>query len=127
MIRVAVVDDSAEMRVALRLLLRLFPNVELVAEGGNGKEALDCVRAFHPDILIMDVQMPVLNGLEATRQIVDLAIPTRVILISFYLDSFIRERAAVVGAWGLLRKEDVATLLLPAMEAVQNGETFFRG
>ena len=125
MIRVALSDDSPEMRVTLRLLLGLSENIELVCETSNGQEAVDCVKNLQPDVLVMDIRMPVMNGFEATKEIVDLAVPTCVILISADLGSFIAKQAAAVGAKGFVPKDDVAELLELAIETVHRGEQFF--
>jgi DNA-binding NarL/FixJ family response regulator len=126
MIRVALADDHPELRLALRLLLRLSDKMELVCETSNGQDALDCVTSLQPDVLVIDIQMPVLDGLAATKQIIDLALPTRVLIISLTRGSFIVRKAAEAGAKGFLAKDDLATYLLPAIEAVHRGEFFFR-
>jgi len=125
MIRVALSDDSPEMRVTLRLLLRLSNNIELVCETDNGRDALECVKRLQPDVLVMDIHMPVLDGFAATKQITNLSVPTRVILISTYIGKFVARQAATVGAKGFVPKDDVAKSLMPAIEAVYRGETFF--
>ena len=126
MIRVALADDHPELRLAVRLLLRLSHEIEVVGETSNGQEALDCVMRLQPDVLVIDIQMPVLDGLTATKQIVDLSLPTRVIIISLTRGSFIARKAAAAGAKGFLAKDDLAGSLLPAIEAVYRGELFFR-
>jgi DNA-binding NarL/FixJ family response regulator len=125
MIRVALSDDSPEMRLALRLLLSLSENIELIYETSNGQEAVECVKRLQPDVLVMDVRMPVLDGFEATKQITDLSVSTRVILMSTDLGSFIARKAAAAGAKGFVPKDDVAKSLLLAIETVLQGETFF--
>lgn len=125
MIRVAIAEDHPEMRVVLSLLVRFSSSMRLVGEAGNGQEALDCVKRLQPDVLVMDIYMPELSGLAATRRISELALPTRVILISFERGSFFTRQAVDVGAQGFVSKDDLATLLLPAIEAVHRGETFF--
>lgn len=125
MIRVALADDHPELRLALRLLLRLSDEMELVCETSNGQEALDCVINLQPDVLVIDIQMPVLDGLAATKQIIDVGLPTRVLIISLTRGSFIARKAADAGAKGFLAKDDLATYLLPAIEAVHRGELFF--
>jgi DNA-binding NarL/FixJ family response regulator len=125
MIRVALADDSAEMRVALRLLLNLSTTVEVICESSNGQEAVDCVKRLQPDVLVMDIHMPVLDGLAATQQITDLSVSTRVILISANIGKAVAREAAQVGAKGFVPKDDVAKLLNSAIEAVHAGETFF--
>ena len=125
MIRVALCEDHREMRLALRLLLKLSKDIELVCEASNGQEAVDCVKRFQPDVLVMDIHMPELDGFAATQQITDLALPTRVILISGDIGKYVAERAAAVGAQSFLPKDEVGKLLLFAIEAVHAGETFF--
>ena len=125
MIRVALCEDHPEMRVALRLLLKLSKHIELVCEASNGEEAVDCVKRLQPDVLVMDIRMPVLDGFAATQQITDLSVSTRVILISTDTGKYVARRAAEVGAKGYVPKDNVGTLLLPAIEAVLRGETVF--
>ena len=125
MIRVAIADDHPEMRVALRLLLSLSKEIEIVCVTSNGQEAVDCVKRLQPDVLVMDIHMPVLDGFAATKQITDLSIPTRVILISTDTGNFIAMQAAAVGAQGFVPKDKVAKSLLPAIETVHRGELFF--
>ena len=125
MIRIAIADDHPEMRVVLRLLLRLSKDMDLVCEASNGEEAVDCVRRLQPDVLVMDIHMSVLDGLGATKQIVNLAVRTRVILISSQIGSSIVMQAVAAGAQGFVPKDDVAMSLLSAIEAVDRGETFF--
>jgi DNA-binding NarL/FixJ family response regulator len=125
MIRVAIADDHPELRLALRLLLRMKGDIEIVGEAGNGEEAVACVKNFQPDVLVMDIQMPVLDGFKATKQIADLAVPTRVILISTYGGLVIAEDAAAVGARGFVPKDHITDWLHTAIETVHRGELFF--
>ena len=125
MIRVALADDHPEMRVALRLLLSLSKEIEIVCDASNGEEAAECVKRLQPDVLVMDIHMPVMDGFAATRQLTDLSVSTRIILISTYRGSFITRHAASVGAKGFVPKDEVAKSLLPAIKTVHRGETFF--
>jgi DNA-binding NarL/FixJ family response regulator len=127
MIRVALADDHPEVRLALRLLLRLTNEIEVVCETGDGQQAVDCAIRLQPDVLVVDIQMPVLDGLSATRKIVDLALPTRVLVISLSRGTFIAKQAEAAGAKGFLAKEDLPEFLLPAIQAVHRGELFFKG
>ena len=124
MIRVVIADDSPIMRAALRLLMST-KKVKIVGEARDGKEAVDCVKRLQPDVLVMDIRMPVLNGMEATKQIAELSVPTRVILISSYRGSQIASRTASVGAQGFVPKDLLATLLFVAIKTVYRGERFF--
>jgi DNA-binding NarL/FixJ family response regulator len=125
MIRVAIAEDHAEMRVVLKLFLGLSPAMELVCEAVNGQEALDCAQHLQPDILVMDIQMPLLDGLAATRQIAELGLGTQVILMSLQRGGYIIRQAEESGAKGYLPKDRLGGSLLEAIQTVYRGETFF--
>ena len=125
MIRVAIADDHPELRLALQLLLRTFEGIELICKARDGREAIECVRRYQPDVLVMDIRMPELDGLAALKEIRGLAAPTRVILISTLTDSSIAMRAKAAGAHGFLPKDRLVASLRPAIEAVYRGERFF--
>jgi len=125
LIRVAVAEDHPEMRVVLRLLVKLSTDMKLVWDGNNGQEAVDAVKRLQPDVLVMDIQMPRLDGFSATLQIVELGVHTQVILISGHIGSYIAMKSAEVGAKGFVPKDDLATSLPLAIRAVYRGETFF--
>ena len=125
MIRVALAEDHPEMRLALRLLLKLSAEMELVCEATDGQQALECVQRLQPDVLVMDIRMPVLDGLAATRQLVELGAQTRVILVSSFAGGYIVMKASAAGARGYIPKDRVAGDLLAAIRAVQRGETYF--
>jgi len=126
MIRVALADDHPEVRLALRLLLRLSPEIDVVCVAGSGQEALNFVLDLQPDVLVLDIQMPGLDGFSVTKQIVELSLPTRVLLVSLTRGSFIARKAEAIGAKGFLAKDDLAIYLLPAIEAVHRGELYFK-
>jgi DNA-binding NarL/FixJ family response regulator len=86
---------------------------------------VDCVKQLQPDVLVMDIQMPVLDGWAATRQILELGLLTGVILISLNRGKHIALKAAEVGAKGFLSKDYLPTSLLPAVRAVYKGGKFF--
>jgi DNA-binding NarL/FixJ family response regulator len=125
MIRVAVVDDQALVRVGVRVLLRDEEDVELVGEAGDGETALALVRQSRPDVVLMDVRMPGMDGIEALRQIV--AEPalagTRVIMLTtFDLDEYVFD-ALRAGASGFLMKDTEPEELLRAVRVVAQGES----
>lgn len=124
MIRVALIDDQALMRAGFRALLEAEDGIEVVGEAADGKQGLDLVRAEVPDIALIDVQMPVMNGIEATRHIAadpDLTGVRVVILTNYGLDSYVFE-ALRAGASGFLLKDTDPADLLQAIEVVAAGE-----
>ncbi|MES5818878.1 response regulator transcription factor [Streptomyces sp. RG80] len=124
MIRVALVDDQALMRAGFRALLEAEDGIEVVGEAADGEQGLALVRAEVPDIALVDVQMPVMNGIEATRHIAaDPALTgVRVVILTNYgLDSYVFE-ALRAGASGFLLKDTDPADLLQAIEVVAGGE-----
>ncbi len=122
MIRVVVADDQAMVRRGFRLLLDGEDDMQVVAEAGNGEEAVAVVARHAPDVALMDVRMPVLDGLEATRRIVAADAPTRIlILTTFDLDEYVFA-AVRAGASGFLIKDAPAETLLEAVRVVAAGE-----
>ncbi|MER7363991.1 response regulator transcription factor [Nonomuraea wenchangensis] len=119
-IRVLVADDQAMVRRGFRLLLDDEPDMEVVGEAGDGEQAVRRVRALAPDVALMDIRMPGVNGLEATRRLAGL--PTRIIVLTtFDLDEYVYE-ALRAGAAGFLTKEAPAELLIEAVRVVAAGD-----
>lgn len=122
MIRVVIADDQAMVRSGLRALLTGEPDIEVVAEAENGEVAVDAVLAHRPDVVLMDIRMPVLNGLEATRRLVSAGSPAKVlVLTTFDLDEYVFE-ALRSGASGLLLKDATAEELVRAVKTLAGGE-----
>jgi len=124
MIRVALVDDQALMRAGFRALLEAEDGLEVVGEAADGEQGLALVRAQLPDIALVDVQMPVMTGIEATRRIAAdpaLAAVRVVILTNYGLDEYVFE-ALRAGASGFLLKDTEPADLLQAIEVVAHGE-----
>lgn len=124
MIRVAVVDDQALVRSGFTVLLRSDPGIEVVAEAGDGREAVAVAERERPDVILMDIRMPEMNGLEATRLITsnERTESCRVlILTTFDLDEYVFE-ALRAGASGFLLKDTLPDELLAAVRVVADGE-----
>ncbi|GLZ36393.1 response regulator transcription factor [Actinokineospora sp. NBRC 105648] len=120
MIRVAVADDQALLRASFRLLLEAEPDLEVVGEAGTGVEAVALVERTRPDVVLMDIRMPVLDGIEATRRLTGSG--TRVlVLTTFDLDEYVYA-ALRAGASGFLLKDTRPTELLTAVRLVAAGE-----
>ena len=124
MIRVAVVDDQELVRSAFVLLLRSHPGVTVVGEAGDGRAAVALARTAHPDVVLMDVRMPGLDGLAATRQIVadDHCRGTRVLMLTTYDDDDLVHEALRAGASGFLLKDVKPAGLIEAVRVVAGGD-----
>ena len=121
-IRVLVVDDQSMVRAGFRLLLADEPDIEVVAEASNGREAVAHAARLHPDVILMDIRMPELDGLEATRRILATDTTARVlVLTTFDLDDYVFE-ALRAGASGFVLKDDPPEQLLAAVRTVAAGE-----
>ena len=124
MIRVALVDDQALLRAGFRALLDAQADIEVVGEAGDGEQALAITRELEPDIVLMDIRMPGLDGLGATRAITsdpDLGDVRILVLTTFDLDEYVFE-ALRAGASGFLIKDTEASELLAGIRAVARGE-----
>jgi DNA-binding NarL/FixJ family response regulator len=123
-VRVLLADDETLVRAGLRLILESEPDLEVVGEAGNGAEAVELTRALDPDVVLMDIQMPEMNGLQATRQIAALGRKetSRVlILTTFEVDEYVYE-ALRAGASGFLLKRTPAADLVAGIRIVAAGE-----
>ncbi|HEX6759667.1 MAG TPA: response regulator transcription factor, partial [Propionibacteriaceae bacterium] len=121
-IRVLVADDQAMVRAGFRMLLSGEDDIEVVAEASNGLEAVDKAARFHPTVVLMDIRMPQLDGLEATRRILATDNTARIlILTTFDLDEYVYE-ALRSGASGFVLKDDPPEQLLAAIRVVADGE-----
>ena len=121
-IRVLVADDQSMVRAGFRMLLAGEEDIEVVAEAGNGLEAVSQAARFHPTVVLMDIRMPELDGLEATRRILAAEGAARVlILTTFDLDEYVYE-ALRAGASGFVLKDDPPEQLLAAIRVVAGGE-----
>jgi DNA-binding NarL/FixJ family response regulator len=122
MIRVAIADDQALVRTGFRVILDAEPDLEVVAEAADGREIVDLVHTRRPEVVLMDVRMPNLDGIEATRRLAALQAPPRVLMLTtFDLDEYVYE-ALRAGASGFLLKDAGADELLHAVRVVAAGE-----
>jgi DNA-binding NarL/FixJ family response regulator len=123
-VRVVIADDQQLVRTGFRMILESEADIEVVGEAGDGRQAISVVRQSHPDVVLMDIRMPGLDGIEATRQLTSASQhpPTRVlILTTFDLDEYVFD-ALRCGASGFLLKDSPATQLADAVRVVASGE-----
>ncbi|MFF4614888.1 response regulator [Nonomuraea jabiensis] len=122
MIRVLIADDQGMVRTGFTVFLSGQPDIEVVGEAANGREAVERATALRPDVVLMDVRMPVMNGLEATRELLSRGgAPKVLILTTFDLDDYVYE-ALRAGASGFLLKDASAAQLVEAVRVVAAGE-----
>jgi DNA-binding NarL/FixJ family response regulator len=124
-IRVLLADDHTVVRQGLRALLASEPDMEIVGEAENGRQAVDLVKSLHPHVAVIDIAMPVLNGLQATRQITRACPGTKVLILSSYSDDEYVQQVTEVGAAGYLVKQTAANDLLKAIREASKGNAFF--
>jgi DNA-binding NarL/FixJ family response regulator len=123
MIRLLLVDDQKNVRRGLRMRLELEPDVEVIGEAENGKAAIDQVTSLNPDIVLMDVEMPCMDGISATEELCsgDAACP--VVMLSLYDDAVTRSRAHQAGARAFVAKHQLETTLMDAIRRVVAADT----
>jgi two-component system response regulator NreC len=121
-IRVLLVDDHAILREGLRALLEREPDMQVVGEAEDGRAAVEQARQLQPDVVVMDIAMPLLNGIEATRQIKCLPYKIEVLVLSMYDDEGYIRQALTAGALGYILKDALARELMDAIRAIHQGE-----
>jgi len=123
-IRILLADDHAVVRQGFKMILSAQPDMEIVGEAGNGREAVELAEKLRPEVVVMDVSMPELNGIEATRRLASSTPHTRVVALSVHKDSVYVREILRAGARGYLLKESVAGDLVAAVRAVASGEGY---
>jgi DNA-binding NarL/FixJ family response regulator len=124
-ITVLLAEDHTVVREGLRKLLQAESDIEVVGEAGTGRQAVQLTRTLQPEVVVMDIAMPGLNGLEATRQILHGLPGARILILSAHSDDAYVERAMELGAAGYLIKQTSARYLSEAIRAIRQGHTFF--
>lgn len=123
-IRVLLADDHTILRKGIRMLIDAQADMEVVGEAATGREAIETARNLKPDVIIMDVSMPELNGIEGTRQICDELTRTRVLALTMHKDSVYVREILRAGARGYLLKDTEDDDLLRAIRTIHRGEAF---
>lgn len=122
--RIMLADDHQMVRQGFRLILQAQEDMEVVGETGNGREAVDLARVLKPDVVIMDVTMPELNGIEATRRIREAEPLVRVVALSVHRDAVYVRESVRAGAEGYILKESADSELIAAVRAVARGNSY---
>ncbi len=123
MIRVVLVDDQALFRAGIRMVVDSQPDLEVVGEAGDGQEALSVIAEVRPDVVLMDIRMPVMDGLTATGQLLERPDPPKVVMLTTFDLDEAAARAIRRGASGFLLKDADPEFLLAAIRTVQSGSS----
>jgi DNA-binding NarL/FixJ family response regulator len=123
--RILVADDHGIVRKGLRFLLERQEDMEVVGEAADGREAVHLAGQLHPSVVVMDIAMPQLNGIDAAAQILRSSPDTRVIILSMYADEEFLVRALTTGIRGYLLKDSAENDLVRAVRAAASGKCFF--
>ncbi len=123
-VRVLLADDHTIVRQGLRLILSAHPDLEVVGEAANGNEAVELARKLHPDIVLMDVAMPDLNGIEATKRMVQAEPRLKVLVLSMHKEGVYVREILRAGARGYILKDAIDTELLNAVRSVARGDGY---
>lgn len=121
-IRVVLVDDHAVVRSHVRRILQRVPGIEVVGEAGNGIEAIHLVNQLAPDVLLLDMEMPILNGVEVARELHAANSPVRILALSAYDDRHYVLEMLANGAAGYLTKDEMPQFIIEAVRRVAEGE-----
>ena len=124
-IRVLLADDHTVVRQGLKALLEVEPDITVVGEANTGREAVQLTKKLLPEVVVMDIAMPNLNGLEATRQIAKEIPMTKLLVLSSYSDDEYVHQVTEAGAMGYLLKQTAATDLIKAVREARRGNAFF--
>ncbi|HEY3081329.1 MAG TPA: response regulator transcription factor [Chloroflexota bacterium] len=123
-IRIVVADDHAVLRAGLRALLNAEPDMEVVGEAANGREAVERAEQLRPDVIVMDLSMPLMGGLDATKQIKEKGLPTRVLVLTVHAEQQYLLPVLQAGGAGYVLKQAADTELIQAIRTVHRGEAF---
>ncbi len=122
MIRILIAEDHLMVRAGIRALLEKAGDINILGEASNGQEAVDMTRELKPDVLIMDIMMPRMNGIQAAEKIRDLKLPTHILLLSMYADAGFVHQALQCGVKGYVLKSSVSDEFLQAVRAIASGQ-----
>lgn len=123
-IQILIADDQGLLRAGLRALLSAEPDLEVVGEANDGQEALDLASALQPEIILLDISLPDLDGIEVTRRLTKAAPDTKVLIITVHEDNSLLQEAIRAGAAGYIVKRAVESELIDSIRAVQRGDLY---
>jgi DNA-binding NarL/FixJ family response regulator len=124
MITVILVDDHAILRDGLRFLLEAAGDIQIISMAANGQEAVEQAQVYCPDVIVMDISMPVMSGIEATKHICKICEHTKVAILSMHHTAEYIQRALEAGAVGYLLKDSAGAELVAAIRALNDGKRY---
>jgi DNA-binding NarL/FixJ family response regulator len=124
-ITVLLVEDNGSYRRSLKVLVESDGEIEVIGQGKNGLEAVRLNKTLHPDVIVMDIAMPLMNGLQATERIMEHSPKTRILILSAHPDPEYIKQAVICGASGYLIKQSSTHVLAQAVREVFDGNSFF--
>lgn len=124
MINIVIAEDHVMVRAGIRALLEKSGEIHVLGEASNGYEAVEMAREYKPDVLIMDIMMPRMNGIQAAKNIREMKLPTNILLLSMYSDEGFVLQALQSGVKGYVLKSSVGDELIYAVRALANGQTY---
>jgi DNA-binding NarL/FixJ family response regulator len=125
-IKILVVDDHEVVHQGIRMILQSRPDWQICGQAANGAEGVEMARQLQPDAIVMDITMPVMNGLEATRQIASLGLPAPVLIFTMHEAPGLVESIQAAGARGWVLKSRATRDLIEALEQILGGGTYFK-
>ncbi len=123
-IRILLADDHAVLRSGLRALLNMEPDFEVVGEASDGREAVTLVQTLKPDVIVMDISMPVMDGMQAAAEMQRLGLPARIVMLTVHAEEDYLFQTLRLGASGYVLKSSADTELMEAIRMAHRGEVF---
>lgn len=123
-IKLIIADDHPLMRSGIISVLETEPGLKIIAEAKNGEEAYDLLRKFKPDVATLDIEMPLMNGLEIARRIADEKIPVKIVFLTMYKDEDMFNQAMDLGAYGYVLKENAVNDIVDCVNTVASGNYY---
>ncbi len=125
-INILIADDHSMVREGLKQLIELEEDIEVIAQAGNGTEAVDKIQQYNPDVVLLDINMPIMNGLEVLKQLNENKIKTKVLILTIHNEIEYLHKAIEIGVQGYVLKDSEADVLIKAIRTINKGESYIQ-